>query len=94
MNTWRRSRLRAFFSQSPAAPTGTAHSSSALWTWRLGDDAGKVAPEDANIGIVSVTNIGRDVYIEAREIRVRIEEIIEILPADHASRRINVTRRG
>ena len=47
-----------------------------------------------DVGVGGVANVGRDVHVEAREIRIGVEEIVEILPADDPPRGIEVTGRG
>ena len=47
-----------------------------------------------DVGVGGIANIRRDIHVETREIRIGIEEVVEILSADDPPRGLDIARRG
>ena len=43
-------------------------------------------PEQPDICVIRVTNEKRNINVEARQVRIRIEQIEQVTPADHIAR--------
>ena len=48
---------------------------------RVRNRAGDVPPEDGDVEIVGVADVGRDVDVEAREVGLGVEEVEQVAPA-------------
>ena len=53
---------------------------------------GEIAPEQADVRVVGVAHPGRHVDVEAGQVRIGVEQIVEVPAADDPSRRLDVVR--